>query len=402
MSKKAESKTELIHGLPPIWNMKTVHVSGDDTDGITGISPIPVLLVIGDTYTGKSTTAANVDPAMPGEKTRTLVLDTEDSWATLKQQFSVDWIDLRKMASDEYGKDYKQIHLFLSMQKALADVKPGQYTNLVLDKFSDLATGAHQWVVKNPGYFEKADGAFRGKDGTIFAWGDVDVWFKQYLMNLAQIFQTITLCSEEKDVYSENKVTGNKAIRGRDMTPLATVSLWLAKDPANNKRWAIVKKSRLSSPIWFDAEGNRLRRPIMADTLPALLRPKFQGQTYPELILDYMDAPLPSYGDLDSVEGFDPSKHVMTDDERRAQQIEADEKKLQMMIHERKLQIINNLKGLGLYASPAEIAQTIIELELSEDAQVLTKLDEVEAKLIAHRQPVMEVSDAGQVAEPVN
>lgn len=376
----ATSET-LIHNLPSVWPVSTIQNTGE----IVGISPIPILLLIGGHWTGKSTTAANIDPQPFGEKPRVKVLDTEGSWSQLRQSFAVDWVDLREKARELAGADiYQPIHLFRAAIAEMDEIQPGQYTTLVIDTFSDLAAGAHQWVTQNPETFGKAKGQFSGTQGSIFAWGDVDGLFKNRFMKLSQVFQTIVLISHEKDEYEDNRRTGNKEIRGRNMEALATVTLWLGKK--NGSHYAKVIKSRLSKPVWKDANGTALKRPIMADLLPDVLTPPMRGVTYPAMLADFMERQ-PDHTQI-TAEGYDPSKRVLTDDEREEMklkaieaQLELEKMKLQTALVARKTEMVKSLVEAKLYADSNEIRDTLTELGLLEAAQDITQLDAVEQAL---------------------
>ena len=64
--------------LPNIWPVSPVQLNLEG-QGIDGISPIPIIWVIGGPATGKTTFVTTVDPVRTGQATRTLILDFEQS-----------------------------------------------------------------------------------------------------------------------------------------------------------------------------------------------------------------------------------------------------------------------------------------------------------------------------------
>lgn len=353
-----------------VWS----HNDAVKSDGIEGISPIPILWAVGPSWSGKSTTIAMVDPQPYGETPRTLVTDMEGSMATLRTTFAIDVIDVRAIAIEKFGQTYSGGQLFEIWWDQIRQIPDGKYTVLGIDPISDLYMGSHEWVRNHPEYFSKPDGAYRGKEGTVFAWGDVKILWKQILTGLASKFQTVVITSHVKDLYQDGIRTGKQDARGIDFTEVATVSLWLEKPDEKGNRWALVKKSRLQHAVWHDAEGNRLRRPVTADVLPKRLVPKFNGQSYPELIDLYIQAPQPSYGDLDVVE-YDPSVQLMTPEEKEALRIEEERRKYDELIARRKQEIVTNamemlsitraevLRLIGSYEGPKDTLDDLFALE---------------------------------------
>lgn len=369
---QSEQIVRTINGLPSIW-------PGDNES-----SPLPIIWLIGDSYTGKSSTIASIDPVRPGEKTRTLVTDLEGSHAALSKTYPMDVVDIRALTEAKHGPKYSHKHLFAVWWEYMQTVQPGQYTVLGVDPSSDLYMGSHQWVKENEAYFDKPSGAYRGKEGTMYAWGDVKLLWKQIGIELSHRFQTVVFTSHITDVYSDDgKRTGDKRARGVDFREMATLVLWLARESQKGKEdklWAKVEKSRLTHAVWPE-EGNE---PYMAPMLPVRLEPK-PHQSYPSLIRQYMLAPKPDYGELNVIDGYDPSVQLLTDEERELRKLELLEKQLQMEIVVRKNQIVENLVANYGYKDRTEVARVIHVLELTDDAQDLIKLDAVEQRLIDYK-----------------
>lgn len=348
----------------PIWPLRDDIAV--DSDAIQGISPIPGIWVVGAPETGKSSLIATVDPVRPGQATRTLITDLEMSSTTLQTQLPVEVINIRKMAEARQVVGTK-IPFLLTLFETWHDYvisAPDNYTVLGVDPVSDLKLGANLWVKEHASLFGKVPAAYGGKDGTIFSWGDTNLYWKQLIMRLASRYQTIVLTSHESDTYEGGRRTGKKVARSTDFKEIATLTLWLAYNREKNERWAKVEKSRLSWYDWNDEDGKVRRRPVMRELLPKKLIPLYPGQSYPELIAHYMEAPQRDYGALNEV-GEDPSLDKMTEEERI--RIEADNKQVELdlkTVEERK-RLIADLLASGLYKSAPDIGTAVAALNIS-------------------------------------
>lgn len=366
----SEQVVRTIHGLPSIWPI-----------GETESSLIPVIWIVGLPQTGKSTFVDMLDPVRPGEKTRTLITDMEGSHVANQQQIPIEVADIRQMTVAKYGPGYSFKDLFTTWRDYVTSIQPGQYTILGVDPASDLYTGCFQWVKDNPKYFSKYEGSYNGKDGTKFAWGDAKLLWKQIITQLTGIFQTVVLVSHTKDVYSGETKTGDLAARGQDFTEVATLVLWLAREIKDGqaKFWAKVEKSRLTHFVWGTSA-----EPLLAQMLPIRLEPK-PNQSYKSLIMEYLNAPQPDYGELNTITGYDPSVILMSEEEKAAREIELINARREVLIVERKAEIVANLVKNHGFADRNEVARTIHQLNLGEAAQDLIKLDEVEQRLIDYK-----------------
>lgn len=391
MSKSKE--TPVSTSPAPIWP-----ISGAVNEGeIQGTSPLPIIWLIGEKATGKSRFIATLDPQKPGEKSRTLVTDQEGSFAALRHQFALEVVDTRALTIEKYGEKYSFKQMFEVWRDFVTAIEPGRYTVLGVDPASDLYIGAFQWVKDNAAYFQKVPGAYNGEKGTKFAWGDAAVLWKQILTGLASKVQTIVLTSHTKTRYENDVKTKDREARGADFMEVATLALWMAKedDPQKGKSfWAKVVKSRLSHNIWENDKGEMLEDPITVDMLPTRLVPERYGQTYKALIKKYMLAPQPSYGDLDSVSGYDPEKGVMSAEERELLDLEklkernrTLELEMEMERVRRRDAMCGGLINSGLYKNMGEIVAKVRELGLSEKAKQISEMDEVEAALRAAKAP---------------
>lgn len=347
--------------------------------------PMPIVWVIGDAETGKSTFIASIDPVRPGQETRTLITDLEGSTVAMAADIPMERIDIRALTEEKCGPDYKLKDLFRIWWDYIKTIEPGKYTVLGVDPSSDLYLGAHAWVKDNPGYFGKPEGAFRGKEGTMYAWGDAKVLWKQIGTMLSAKVQTVVLTSHIKDVYADGERTGKYEARGTDFRELATLSLWLAREKVEgkpDKLWAKVEKSRLTFPIWPE-DATEDDEPLWVDMLPTRLEPK-RGQSYPSLIRQYMQAPQPDYGDLDILD-YDPATQLLSEEEKAAQELELLRQRNQILLAEEKRRIVSNLTENYDYADANEVRRTIHELDLDDRASQLDMLDELEQRLIDHK-----------------
>lgn len=358
----------------PVWTTKFAQ----NTSDIQGISPIPIIWVIGDKETGKSTFIATVDPVRPGAPSRTLVTDLEMSQETLKTQAPIDTVDIRAMTRERVGKDYTHKDLFVTWRDFVLNIEPGKYTVLGVDPVSDLHTGCFAWVADNASVFGKTPQRYAGEMGTKAQWGDAALYWKQLCLELAQRVETIVFVSHIKDQYNNNVKTGKKEARGGDFKEIATLVLWLDKT-ADGKRWAMVEKTRLSWWDWGKPEEGR-KRPILRDLLPKRLEPQYPGQSYPELIDSYMAAPSADYGDLNVVT-HDPTKTEMSDEEKLRIEVEKRQAEMTKLKDQRRQELVNDLIANGVYKTGSEVIKAVQALGVT---YTIDTHDEIYKKLVEH------------------
>lgn len=341
--------------LSRIWPSNFVQ---NDSE-IQGLSPIPFIWVVGEKETGKSTLISTIDPVRPGQVSRTLVTDLEMSQETIKTQAPIDTYDVRTETRKHIGKDYTFKDLFITWRDYVLSVPQGKYSVLGVDPVSDLFQGAFMWVGDNSTLFGKTAQRYSGEMGTKAQWGDTALYWKQLSLELAQRYETTVFVSHLKDVYQNNVRTGNKAARGADFSEIATLILWLDRD-TTGKRWALVKKSRLTWWDWGSEEEQR-KRPILRDLLPRRLEPEYVGQSYPELIASYMENPQADYGELNQVPN-DPSIEKLSEDDKKRIEAERTQGQLEIAVNDGRQRLIQELIQAGHYKTPAQVANIVAVL----------------------------------------
>ena len=379
--------------LPNIWPVSPVQLNLEG-EGVDGISPIPIIWVIGGPETGKTTFVATVDPVRPGQETHTLILDFEQSATTLRTMVPLEVVDIRALADarvnqlSEPGKRPPfQLTLFEAAHDFVLNYPPGVRTVLAFDPSSDFKIGSNLWTRAHPELFGKVAASYSGKEGAIYSWGDTAVYLKDFFTKLAAKFQTVVLTSHEMDEFKEGRRTGNKEPRSTDFTELVTLKLWLQKEGA--KRFAVVHKSRLSWFDWGDEAAPR-QRPLLRDLLPKRLEALEAGQSYPELIAYYLTHPERDYGTLNLVQ--DPAKRPLTVDERtllETQKAEAEAEALRLKLEEAtnagKRKLMVELKQAGLtQVSGLEVAQAFGALGVEQ--YTLNQHEDILRRLVTHFQ----------------
>lgn len=309
-------------------------------------SPLPSIWVIGATKTGKSSMMASTLAKKP------LILDFDGSWATLQYHIPGKVIDMRQEAAKIEGANIT-LALFTAFWNVISTIKANEYDLIGVDGVEYLFEGSFQYVQKHPDMFGKASGQFNGTMGTKFGWGATknDLW-PWLIRTLESKCETVILVTHQKDHIdkSSGSRTGRQTFKGVDLTELVTLVMWCFaptdEDPDGNKAgtpnhngkyWSLIKKNRLT---WFFKQENGF--PRQHALLPAKLILE-TGQSYPELIYGYMDAPKPDYGALNDVKG-DPTRIEMSDEDKRVIQEQQKEAELEL-IKARQEEAINNEKN---------------------------------------------------------
>ena len=377
--------------LPHIWPVSPVQLNLEG-QGIDGISPIPIIWVIGGPATGKTTFVATVDPVRPGQDTRTLILDFEQSATTLRTMVPLEVIDIRARAeatvnqlSEPGRRPPFQLTLFEAAHDFVLSVAAGTYSVLAFDPSSDFKIGSNLWTRAHPELFGKVATSYAGKEGAIYSWGDTAVYLKDFFTKLAAKFQTTVLTSHEMDEFKEGRRTGNKEPRSTDFTELVTLKLWLRKE--GEARYAVVHKSRLSWFDWGDEDTPR-QRPLLRDLLPKRLEALEPGQSYPELIAYYLTHPQRDYGALNAVP--DPAQRPLSDDERALLEVhkaEAEAEALRLRLEEAtnagKRKLVAELKQAGLKdLTGLDIANAFRTLGIEQ--YTLSQHEDILRRLVAH------------------
>jgi hypothetical protein len=356
--------------VTPIWPMD---FAGGKLEG----SPIPSVQVIAASGRGKSTFAATIAPVPPGETPRTLVLDTENSYATLRLQFGLDVIDIRsrgqKRFEDAKGKKPIFQCIFEEVIAALKEIKPDRYDVIVIDSFSDVYMGTFYYLLANQHIFAPNNN-YEGKMGVQMVWGDVRNYWKNEIGVAQTLCQTLVVVTHIKPEYDKSgNRTGKVSTRGTDITEAVSLKLWLFderdRDPNglnpgdrdfDGKRWAYVEKQRLTHMVWKDDDGNTLPRPRMSDVLPKKVIQQYPGQSFPEIIAQYLEKPSPGYGDLDKLY-HDPARSAMTQEDREERESDRAAEETQKLFMQDKREMVQRLIRMGYYRDADQISNAVID-----------------------------------------
>lgn len=351
-------------------------------EGISSVSPIPFMWIIGEHGVGKSTLIATVDPVRPGEETRTLIHDLELSNTTLSSYLPVKIRDIRGLAKDKKpGKLYTAGDVFEAWLEEIEATPAGKYSVLGVDPVSDLHQGSFEYVGKHPELFGKTPQRYSGEIGIKSQWGDANLLWKQIAVDLAKRFQTVVFVSHTKDTYAQNVRTGKRSARGVNLNEIATLVLWLAKEPSKDPKrqgqddfFASVMKSRLS----FVSFPAGVTRPTIHNLLPAQLR-LAPGQSYPDLIAGYMAQPLTDYGALNIIvtpemEKYSAEEQAVMDTEKmtvRAELLKAEVEQARILRYDKaKKQLLDDMIQKGYVRSGVELRDAVTAigpaLELSD------------------------------------
>lgn len=254
---------------------------------------IPVLLVTGESGTGKSSFLANILPQQPSETApkRVLVIDTEGSWATLKDRYHVEYVDLRGFALDSKGQ-VDPNKMLSNLVDGIGRIGQGAYDVVIIDVISDIAT--YDLTYKYIRATNWGNAQNKHADYQMSAPYVRDFW-KTLIGSLsAKGVKCVGIGAHLKNVYKGKQATGDKIQRGIDLMELATVALRLVYN--GKERYAQILKSRLEVTFWDSDE------PYTRSALPeGVIRLTKAGQSFPARMREILANPAKSYGDADTV-----------------------------------------------------------------------------------------------------
>ena len=374
--------------------------------GYTDSSLIPILRVIGDVARGKSTFIANIlaQPRLQADGTpneaETLILDTEESYPTLKAQYALDVVNIFSLmgnlpeSADKLPEDHKLFLAYLRFfdgghgyDDYLAKMQAGKYRVIAVDSTTKLFNGAMMYLKANPQAMAIYGMGYGGEIGQKTAWSDASRWWGNEAQRLKTFAQdTVAFAFHRKLNYKKQVME----LRGADFTDRVTLSITIfddrdtaaasaAKIPP--QRFGIIDKQRMDATIFYDGDGNLLEEPIMAKVLPTVLIPN-KGQSFPAAIREYMKKPLPDYGSLDIV-----------DADKLAVEIEPEPEEVQNLIMQdlgqakkdvaRRLttEIDYNGQKVKLFANNDDVKMVMIDQGWTTIANAINTIDEFEAKM---------------------
>jgi hypothetical protein len=143
----------------------------------------------GPKESGKTVFASTIRPE------QTLMIDCEMSSASYTLPYKKR-VDLFKVLAKKNIAEPKPIDAFMAWKEICDSVKPGEYQVIVTDPWDFIQHGLHDWVLKNPGKFDKTAGQYAKASGLV--WGDLKNWLHMYLSMLAsRIDGSVVLINHE-------------------------------------------------------------------------------------------------------------------------------------------------------------------------------------------------------------
>lgn len=225
---------------------------------------IPLIVVTGAFGSGKTSFALDIDPVLKGTgKTRTLIVDCENSAADYENQYEMDRIDVpQQFVGLTPAQMWNRVK-----DTVLSKVRTGQYTNVIFDTFSPLQEGAFE----------------NHKSGdTMKTWSETKRDIEKFLTEVGAYVQTIIVIVHlraKKDKSMEKEPKGVETLK-----QLASFYLYLHRDPKGTvtiggKQYpacpnfpypsGIILKSRLNvTTDQKDEYGGYIRRPLLPDRIP--------------------------------------------------------------------------------------------------------------------------------------
>lgn len=363
MAKKSPMQiTETAASAPMYPKIWPAEYTGEDK------SPIPILVVEGDSGTGKTTTLASIAPAPKGMPARTIVIDTEQSWSDIATHTSVVHYQIPTQKYRDQGHNLVMSRwlAFLEVKdRVIQEMKDGMHPEvkvLAIDSASDLRDGAQQWLVKNPQVFGRSH-LYKDKLGVSHSWVDTNTLFESILVDeFGPLFETVAVAIHRKKDFktSTMREDGFKLVRkvALHLILFGTQHVEEAKKAKLESacRWAWVIKQRLSYQ-YIDEDGE-LR---VAEMLPRKLIATKDGTSYIAMIRKFMRNPQANYGDLSE---FDDEAGI--DEKPNDEQFQ---KEYELKLREAKREMADRLKAEGLVKDDMQIANLLREMHPDEDGK---------------------------------
>lgn len=284
-STRAASKVPEIDMSETAVKQKTAK-PGVDAPLWAGID-IPIIGLTGPKESGKTVFASTICPE------QTLMIDCEGSSASYNLPYKRR-VDLFAEMAARGIAEPKPIDAFETWKSICDAVKPGEYAVVVTDPWDFVQHGLHDWVLKNPGKFDKTAGQYAKASGLV--WGDLKNWLHMYLMMLARKCNTghgngsVAMICHEGVEWKGGAPTGRMKTRGVD-TIYQLASLFLnferkpdskgvvAREPSAYTCQSHRGKCRLMHTE-MSGDGELLSTPILPPRLekatPAMIRKYIQ------------------------------------------------------------------------------------------------------------------------------
>jgi len=280
---------------------KTQEKSG----GIWCGTKIPVIGWTGEKGSGKTLAMSSIDPE------HTCMVDLEDSSESYNIEFAKR-VSLYDEMLKKFGRNASNLECYIWFSEFIEAIKPGEFTVLAVDPFSDIQSGLVDWVKANPGKFGHTANQYEKASGLL--WADVKQHCKMMLGILSRKVETFTFSTHMGNIWKGGAPTDKRKAKGIDtLFELASLYIELERRPddkgkVDKKPSGKVLKSRLAVSRMVDGELEHF--PILPPRMPVAT---------PAAIREYIKNP-PDYAKLKKGELVE--KEVLSDDEKLEMQRE--------------------------------------------------------------------------------
>jgi hypothetical protein len=215
---------------------------------------IPVIGLTGEKWSGKTLFASSVDPH------NALMIDLESSSDTYNIPFKKRYNLYEEVLKMTEGRQPTAVDCFLWFNNLIQGIKPGEYSNIIVDPISDIEAGLTLWVQANPGVFGHTANQYERASGIM--WGDLQAKWKLDLGIVASKVQSFIFTAHLGSVWGTDgrPQPGKTKPKGKSvLMELASMYLQFERKPDQkgaipDKPVARVLKSRLATTEFIDGE----------------------------------------------------------------------------------------------------------------------------------------------------
>ena len=215
---------------------------------------IPIIGLTGEKWSGKTLFASSIDPY------NSLMIDLESSSDTYAIPFRKRYNLYEEVLKATDGKQPTALDCFLWFNNLIQSIKPGEYSNIIVDPISDIEAGLTLWVQANPGAFGHTANQYERASGIM--WGDLQAKWKLDLGIVASKVQSFIFTAHLGSVWGSDgrPQPGKTKPKGKSVL-MELASMYLQFERKPNQQGAIpdkpvarVLKSRLATTEFVDGE----------------------------------------------------------------------------------------------------------------------------------------------------
>ncbi len=327
---------------------------------------IPIIGLTGEKWSGKTLFASSVDPH------NALMIDLESSSDTYNIPFKKRYNLYEEVLKMTEGRQPTALDCFLWFNKLIESIKPGEYSNIIVDPISDIEAGLTLWVQANPGAFGHTANQYDRASGIM--WGDLQAKWKLDLGIVASKVQSFIFTAHLGSVWGTDgrPQPGKTKPKGKSVL-MELASMYLQFERKPNQQGAIpdkpiarVLKSRLALTEFVDGEMKFW--PVLPASVP---------DCDPNKIRWYIQNPV--------------SKRSITEDERAAPEIR--------MSDDERLLLKSQIVGETLQIEERRTSRLEMMQQAAQRVQSQTVRAAVDSTVVAPQQDVMQTQPAAATAE---